>query len=145
MSAEWYSWWPALNATLNGCTAVLILVGYRYIRQRNITAHRYTMLTAFGVALLFLASYLAYHSIVGTTRFTGTGWIRPVYFFILISHTVLAAVVVPLAVLAVVFGLRDRRRAHRAVVRWLWPMWLYVSVTGVLIYFMLYHWYPQRP
>ena len=96
------------------------------------------MLSAFGVSTLFLISYLYYHAHVGSVRYTGTGWVRPVYFFILITHVVLAAVIVPLALLTVVRALRGRFEKHRAIARWTLPIWLYVSVTGVVVYLMLY-------
>lgn len=102
------------------------------------------MLGAMAASVLFLVSYLIYHSQVGTTRFAGTGWVRPVYFTILISHTVLAAVIVPMAIVTLYRALLKDFQRHRAVARWLLPIWLYVSATGVLIYLMLYHWFPHR-
>ena len=129
---------PAVNATLNGTTAVLLSLGYAMVRRRKILLHKTFMLSAFGVSTLFLASYLWYHAHAGLRRFAGRGWIRPVYFAILISHTVLAAVVVPLALTTVYFGLRSRHPAHQRIARWTLPIWLYVSLTGVVVYLLLY-------
>jgi len=117
---------------------LLLAAGYRFIRQRRIAAHKACMLSAFGVSTLFLISYLTYHAQVGSVRYTGTGWARYVYFFILITHIVLAAAIVPLALLTIVRALRGRFERHRAVARWTLPIWLYVSVTGVVVYLMLY-------
>jgi uncharacterized membrane protein YozB (DUF420 family) len=136
---------PLVNATLNATATVLLIIGYVMIRQRREAAHKRIMLTAFGVSVLFLASYLTYHIGHGAaTRFTGQGVIRPVYFLILISHIILAATVPVLAIVTIILGLRDRRLAHRRWARWTFPIWLYVSVTGVVIYVMLYHLYPAR-
>ena len=129
---------PAVNATLNGTTAVLLSLGYAMVRRRKILLHKTFMLSAFGVSTLFLASYLWYHAHAGLRRFEGRAWIRPVYFAILISHTVLAAVVVPLALTTVYFGLRSRHPAHQRIARWTLPIWLYVSLTGVVVYLLLY-------
>lgn len=132
---------PSVNATLNATSAVLLLVGYYYIRQRRQQAHRACMLAAFSVSVLFLVSYVIYHFHAGTTRFPGQGWIRPVYFVLLLSHTVLAAVVPFLALLTLSRALRQQFDRHRAIARWTLPVWLYVSVTGVVIYWLLYHVY----
>ena len=129
---------PAVNATLNGTTAVLLCLGYAMIRRRRILLHRTLMLSAFGVSTLFLASYLWYHAHAGMRHFEGRGWIRPVYFAILISHTVLAAAIVPLALTTVYLGLRARHPTHQRIARWALPLWLYVSVTGVIVYLLLY-------
>ncbi len=129
---------PALNATLNGATAVLLCCGYVMIRRRNPSSHKAFMLSALGVSTLFLASYLWYHAHAGLRHFTGRGWIRPVYFAILISHTVLAAAIVPLALTTVYLGLRSRHPTHERIARWTLPLWLYVSVTGVIVYLLLY-------
>jgi uncharacterized membrane protein YozB (DUF420 family) len=133
---------PHLNAALNATCAVLLLAGFACIRRRRIAAHRACMLAAFGVACLFLASYLTYHAQAGTTRFTAQGWIRTLYFVLLTSHTVLAAAIVPLAIVTLRRGLRRDDGRHRRIARWTLPVWLYVSVTGVLVYAFLYHWYP---
>jgi len=132
---------PALNASLNATTTVLLLTGYAMIRRRRLSLHRACMIAATVTATLFLACYLYYHAHVGSTRFPGQGWIRPVYFAILISHTVLAAAVVPLALTTLVRGLRAQFPKHRQIARWTLPIWLYVSVTGVVIYLLLYRLY----
>ena len=132
---------PSVNATLNATSAVLLIAGYYHIRQGHQQAHRACMLIAFVVSVLFLVSYLIYHFHAGTTRFTGQGWIRPVYFALLLSHTILAALVPFLAVLTLSRALRQQFDRHRAIARWTLPIWLYVSVTGVVIYWLLYHVY----
>ena len=129
---------PAVNAALNGTTALLLSTGWVMIRGRRIAAHRLCMLSAFGVSTLFLASYLYYHAHSGLRHFQGSGWIRPVYFAILISHTVLAAAIVPLAVVTIALGLSARFPKHRRIARWTLPLWLYVSLTGVVVYALLY-------
>ena len=133
--------WPMLNAALNGVSALLLASGYYFIRRRRIVAHRWCMLSAFGVSAIFLVSYLTYHYQVGATPFAGQGWSRPLYFAMLTSHILLAASIVPLALITVYRGLRKRFVVHRRIARRTLPLWLYVSVTGVLIYLMLYHWY----
>ena len=135
---------PHLNATLNATSAVLLLAGWACIRAKHVGAHRACMVGACGVTALFLTSYLIYHAQVGSVRFRGTGWIRPAYFAILISHTVLAIVIVPLALRTLHLAVRNRIEAHRAIARWTLPVWLYVSVTGVIVYGMLYH-LPTNP
>ena len=134
---------PAINATLNGAAAILLLSGRRLISQRRITAHRNTMIAAVITSALFLTSYLYYHLVLhtGVTHFQGKGFIRPLYFALLLSHTVLAAAIVPMILITLYNGLRRRDLKHRRIARWTFPLWLYVSVTGVLIYFMLYKWY----
>lgn len=134
---------PALNAVLNGTSAVLLLCGYLCIRRKKITAHRACMLSAFVVSTLFLVSYLTLRYHAGMTRFTGQGWIRPAYFTILISHTVLAAGIVPLVLLTLSRALRGRFDGHVRIARWTLPFWLYVSITGVLVYWILYRLYPS--
>jgi putative membrane protein len=133
---------PALNATLNGVSGALLLSGYYFIRHRKVRAHRACMLAAFGVSSLFLVSYLIYHVQVGATPFPGQGVARPLYFTRLISHILLAATIVPLALVTLRRGLGRRFAAHRRLARRTLPLWLYVSVTGVIIYFVLYHLYP---
>ncbi|MCS7264738.1 MAG: DUF420 domain-containing protein [Armatimonadetes bacterium] len=135
---------PTVNALLNGTSACLLILGYAFIRKGKIDAHRACMLAAIVTSALFLVSYLIYHSQVGATKFTGTGWVRPVYFTILISHTVLAAVIVPMALITIYRAFRNEFQRHRKIARWTFPLWLYVSATGVLIYFMLYHWFPSK-
>jgi uncharacterized membrane protein YozB (DUF420 family) len=136
-----YSMFPVVNAILNGTSAVLIATGIILIRRKRRVAHKRVMLAAVVTSSVFLVSYLYYHAHVGSVRFQGHGYSRPVYFSVLLSHTVLAAAVVPLVVVTVVRGLRGRFDRHRASARWTYPVWLYVSVTGVLIYLMLYHVY----
>ena len=143
MIAEQYAFLPALNASLNGTSAVLLLTGRVLIAKGRIAAHRACMIGAVLASLLFLGCYLYFHSKVGNIRFLGEGWSRPVYFSILISHTILAAVIVPLAVITVSRGLRARYDKHRTIARWTWPLWMYVSITGVIVYFMLYQWFPH--
>ena len=130
---------PTLNATLNGTSAVLLITGFLFIRRKKITAHKTCMILALTLSIIFLTSYIIYHSKVGMTRFTGEGWIRPVYFAILIPHTILAITIVPLAAITVIRALRGQFNKHRRIARWTLPIWLYVSVTGVLVYWMLYH------
>ncbi len=132
---------PALNASLNGASAVLLATGRVLIRRKNIRMHRACMIAAVATSSLFLVSYLYYHAHVGSVRFPGQGWVRPVYFGLLISHTVLAATVVPLVLLSLTAGLRGRFERHRRIARWTYPIWLYVSVTGVVVYVMLYRIY----
>ena len=129
---------PTLNAALNSLSAVLLFAGYLFIRAKNREAHRRCMLAAFACSMLFLVSYLLYHFQVGSVGFKGQGWIRPVYFTILITHTVLATAVVPLALITLVRALREKFDAHRRIARWTLPILLYVSVTGVVVYLMLY-------
>ncbi len=136
---------PALNATLNAASAVLLVLAYRAIRRREIERHRALMFSAAVVSLLFLVSYLTYHAQVGSVRFLGQGAARTVYFTILISHTILAAVIVPLVLRTLWLGLNRQDLRHRRIARWTFPLWLYVSVTGVVIYAMLYHLYPHGP
>ena len=133
---------PALNALLNATAAILLLCGWVMIRRRRVEVHRRFMIAAFGTSTVFLLSYLLYHYTAGATRFTGSGWIRSLYFALLISHTVLAVFVPPLAVIAIWNGLKMRVETHRRFARWALPLWMYVSVTGVLVYFFLYHWFP---
>lgn len=134
-------WWPALNAALNGASALLLAIGYVFIRQRRIAAHKVCMGLAFGASTLFLISYLSYHYYVGSIRFAGRGAVRALYFAILISHSILAAVIVPLALVTLYRALRGRFEGHARIARWTLPLWFYVSVTGVIVYWMLYHLY----
>ena len=129
---------PVLNAALNSLSAVFLLAGFLFIKSHNQNAHRICMLSAFGCSMLFLISYLIYHYQVGSVPFRGQGWIRPVYFSVLLTHTILATAVVPLALVTLTRALRERFDAHRRVARWTFPIWLYVSVTGVIVYWMLY-------
>jgi uncharacterized membrane protein YozB (DUF420 family) len=137
---------PSLNAALNGASAVLLVAGYAAIRRRAIAIHKACMLGALAVSIVFLACYLYYHLVVRKgepTRFTAEGWVRPLYFTLLASHTVLAALVAPLALVTAYQGLRRRYKRHVKIARWTLPIWLYVSVTGVVVYWMLYHLYPS--
>jgi uncharacterized membrane protein YozB (DUF420 family) len=144
---EQFAIFPVINASLNGASTVLLLTGRWMISQKRIAAHRVVMLTAMATSTLFLISYVYYHVHVGSVRFQGTGWSRPVYFSILISHVLLAIVIVPMVIITLSRALRERFDRHRAIARWTFPLWLYVSVTGVLVYFMLYHWFaaPATP
>lgn len=133
-----YSNLPTVNAALNFTSAVLLLIGFVFIKQKKVLAHRICMSSAFATSVLFLVSYLVYHAHAGAVRYTGTGPIRTVYFAILITHTILAAVVPVLAVMTLTLALRSKFDRHRRLARWTLPIWLYVSVTGVIIYLMLY-------
>ncbi len=134
----------ALNATLNAASAILLTTGYAMIRRGRIVAHKTCMASAFVCSTVFLVSYLIYHARVGSVAFRGQGWIRPAYFTLLISHTILAAAIVPLAILTLTRALRGRFDRHKRIARWTLPLWLYVSVTGVVIYFLLYRLYATR-
>jgi len=128
-----------VNAALNATAAVLIGTGFYYIKRKNIPAHKACMVAAMVVSALFLASYLFYHYNVGSVRFTKQGWIRNVYFPLLLTHTVLAAVVLPMVLRTGFLAFRGRFRNHVAIARWTFPIWMYVSITGVIVYLMLYH------
>jgi uncharacterized membrane protein YozB (DUF420 family) len=134
-----YAIFPVINASLNGTSAVLLLIGHNLIKRGWMAAHRAVMITAVVTSSLFLISYLYYHAHVGRVRFQGPGWSRPLYFAILISHTILAAAIVPLVIITLSRALRERFDRHRAIAHWTYPLWLYVSVTGVVVYVMLYH------
>ncbi len=138
-----YTIFPAIDAALNGTSAVLILVGRRFIRRGEQAKHRACMIGAVITSSLFLVSYLWYHAHVGVVHFQGTGWSRPVYFAILISHTILAAVVAPLVLVTLWQGLSEAFGRHKKIARWTYPVWMYVSVTGVVVYVMLYHLSPR--
>lgn len=134
-----YGYLPALNACLNGASAVLVATAREKIRRGQIAAHRALMIAAVCTSSLFLVSYVWYHAHVGSVRFQGQGWSRPLYFTILATHTFLAAAIVPLVIITLTLGLRRRDPKHRAIARWTYPLWIYVSSTGVIIYLMLYH------
>jgi len=134
-----------LNAILNSTAAVLLLVGYIAIRNHWVRVHRACMIGAFTVSVAFFISYCVYHYHVGDVRFGGHGWIRPAYFSILISHITLAVAIVPLALITLGRALRGRFARHRRIARWTWPIWMYVSVTGVVVYLMVYRLYPRLP
>ena len=131
---------PIVNALLNTMSAVLLTSGFVFIRRRNVAAHRACMLGAFAVSVVFLACYLVYHYHAGSRPFAGQGWIRPVYFVLLVSHIVLAAVIVPLALTTIYRGLSAQLDRHKRLARRTLPIWLYVSITGVIVYLLLYHW-----
>jgi uncharacterized membrane protein YozB (DUF420 family) len=130
---------PHLNALLNGASAVLLLAGYVCIRKKSVAFHRVCMISAVATSLIFLASYVIYHSQVGSVRFRHYGWVRPVYFTILVSHTFLAISLAPLVTITLRRALKNSFDLHRKIARWTLPIWFYVSVTGVIVYLMLYH------
>jgi len=133
-----YAIYPVIEAGLNGSTAVLLLIGRNFIKRGRMAAHRATMIAALVCSSIFLTLYVYYHLHVGDVRFQGQGWSRPLYFSILISHTILAIVIVPMVIITLIRALRERFDRHRAIARWTYPLWMYVSVTGVIVYFMLY-------
>ena len=135
---------PTLNAILNSISAILLAIGFLFIRNKNIRAHRACMISAFATSTLFLISYLIYHYNHGATGFSGQGIARLVYFTVLITHTILAAAIVPMVFITFSRALKRRFDRHRKIARWTLPLWLYVSVTGVFVYVMLYHLYPAR-
>jgi putative membrane protein len=130
---------PTLNASLNALASVFLVAGYVMIRSRRIDAHRRCMLSALGTSALFLISYVIYHANAGSVPFKGTGAVRLVYFAVLIPHIILAAAILPLALITTARGLRGDYARHVRIARWTLPVWLYVSVTGVIVYVMLYH------
>jgi uncharacterized membrane protein YozB (DUF420 family) len=136
---------PTLNATLNALSAIWLLAGYVYIKRGAREAHRNCMIAAVITSAVFLVSYLTYHSLVkGVTRFQGpSGW-RAVYLLILTTHSILAAAIVPMVIINVRYATKQRWESHKRLARWLWPLWMYVSVTGVVVYAMLYHLFPSR-
>ena len=140
---DYFSYLPHLNACLNATSAVLLFAGYSFIRARNVIAHRACQIAALVVSLLFLASYLTYHFHHGATRFPGTGLARPIYFTILITHTILAVVIVPLVAVTFYRAVRGDFARHRRIARITLPLWLYVCISGVIVYLMLYQIYPS--
>jgi putative membrane protein len=140
---DYFSYLPHLNACLNATSAVLLFTGYSFIRARNVIAHRACQIAALVVSLLFLASYLTYHFHHGATRFPGTGLARPIYFTILITHTILAVVIVPLVAVTFYRAIRGDFARHRRIARITLPLWLYVCISGVIVYLMLYQIYPS--
>jgi uncharacterized membrane protein YozB (DUF420 family) len=143
MIAEQYAYFPALIASLNGASAVLLVAGRYAIARNRMAVHRAYMIAAVAASALFLACYVYFHAHVGNIRFLGQGVWRPIYFAILIPHVTLAIVIVPMVIITLSRGLRARYDIHRAIARWTWPLWMYVSVTGVIVYFMLYQWFPH--
>ena len=136
---------PAVNATLNGLSAILLLAGFRYIRRGNRVAHERCMKSAVAASVLFLICYLTYHFKAGRTVFTDPPWFRPIYLTLLLTHTILAVTIIPLIIITFTRALRERFDEHRKIARWTWPLWMYVSVTGVIIYLLLYQIFPQHP
>ena len=143
LSPEFISYLPHVNACLNTTSAILLFSGYRFIKARNVAAHRACQIAALCVSILFLVSYLTYHYNHGSTRFQGTGIVRPIYFTILTTHTILAMVIVPLVILTFYRAFRGDFTRHRRIARVTLPLWLYVSITGVIVYLMLYQIYPS--
>jgi uncharacterized membrane protein YozB (DUF420 family) len=141
---------PAVNASLNGLSAVLLTAGYIFIRQKKVTAHRNCMISAFCVSVIFLICYLTYHGYLakvlhrGPTHFLKPAWFKPIYLTILLTHTVLAIVIVPLILITLFRALRERFDKHKKIARWTLPLWMYVSVTGVVVYLLLYQIFPQQ-
>lgn len=135
---------PAVNACLNALSAVLLVMGYRFIRRGNVSAHRRCMLSAFGTSTLFLISYITYHVYAGRTVFQDPAWFRPIYLAILVTHTLLAIAIVPMVLVTLSLALYGHFATHKRIARWTWPIWMYVSVTGVIIYLLLYQIFPQK-
>jgi putative membrane protein len=133
---------PAVNAVLNATSAVLLASGYGFIRRRQVTAHKRCMIAAFATSIMFLLSYLTYHYNVGSMPFRGQGWVRPLYFTILISHTILAVVIVPVALITLFRAWKADFAKHVRIAKWTLPIWLYVSLTGIIVYWMLYQLFP---
>jgi uncharacterized membrane protein YozB (DUF420 family) len=143
MIPEQYAYFPGLIAGLNGVSAVLLLIGRSLIIRGRVAAHRACMISAVVSSGLFLACYLYFHYHVGDIRFLGGGFWHVIYLIVLIPHVTLAIVIVPLIAITLYRGFRGKYDKHRAIARWTWPLWMYVSVTGVLVYFMLYQWFPH--
>ena len=141
---------PAVNATLNGLSAIFLTLGFIFIKRGNKIAHRNCMISAFCTSVIFLACYLTYHTWIamvlhqGPTRFLNPKWFRPIYLTILITHTMLAAIIVPLIFMTLIRARKQNFEAHKKIARWTWPLWMYVSVTGVVIYLLLYQIFPQK-
>lgn len=133
---------PHINACFNALSSLLLIIGFIFIKKGNVTAHKKCMLSALFCSSLFLVGYLTYHYFHGTTRFTAEGVVRTVYFSILISHTLLSMLIVPLIGLLLWFAFKQKFHSHKRLAKWTFPMWLYVSISGLLVYFFLYHWYP---
>jgi uncharacterized membrane protein YozB (DUF420 family) len=141
---------PPVNASLNALSAIFLAAGYIFIRKKNIAAHRFCMISAFCVSAVFLGCYLTYHTYLavelhrGPTRFLDPAWFRPIYLTILLTHTILAVVIVPMIFITISCALRERFDQHKRIARWTWPLWMYVSVTGVIVYLLLYQIFPQK-
>jgi uncharacterized membrane protein YozB (DUF420 family) len=140
---EQYAYFPALIASLNGASAVLLLVGRSLIMRGKLAAHRACMIAAIVSSAMFLACYVYFHAHVGDIRFLRQGVWHAIYLLILVPHVILAIVIVPMVIITLSRGLKARYPQHRAIARWTWPLWMYVSVTGVIVYFMLYQWFPH--
>jgi putative membrane protein len=136
---------PAVNGTLNGLSAIFLSAGYFFIKKKNIRAHRNCMISAFTTSVIFLICYLTYHYFHGVTRFEKPAWFKPIYLAILLTHTVLAVVIVPLILMTLNRAFKERFELHKKIARWTWPLWMYVSVTGVVVYLILYQIFPQQP
>ena len=134
---------PHVNATLNGLCTLLLLSGFIAIRRKKVRVHRALMISALSCSVLFLVSYVIYHYNAGRTTFRDPAWLRPYYLGLLLTHTVLAVVIVPMVLMTALRALRGDFPKHRRLARWTWPLWMYVSVTGVLVYLILYQWFPQ--
>jgi len=135
---------PAVNATLNGISAIFLVAGYILIRRKNQAAHKKCMLAAVTCSVLFLICYVTYHAKAGSTYFREPAWFRPYYLTLLFSHIILAVVIVPLAIVTLTRALKARYELHKKIARWTWPLWMYVSVTGVIVYLLLYHVFPEN-
>jgi putative membrane protein len=141
---------PAVNAALNSLSAIFLTLGFIFIKRGNKIAHRNCMISAFATSIIFLGCYLTYHGYLaivlhqGPTRFLNPEWFRPIYLTILLTHTTLAIAIVPLILITLNRALRQRFDAHKKIARWTWPLWMYVSVTGVIVYFLLYRIFPQK-
>jgi uncharacterized membrane protein YozB (DUF420 family) len=135
---------PAVNACLNGLSAIFLTAGYYFIRKQNKIAHRNCMIAAFCTSTIFLVCYLTYHVFAGRTEFKNPPWFKPIYLIILSTHTVLAVVIVPMVLITLNRAIKQRFELHKKIARWTWPIWMYVSVTGVVIYFLLYKIFPQH-
>jgi putative membrane protein len=136
---------PAVNATLNGLSAILLATGFVCIKRKKVAAHRACMIAAFSTSVLFLICYLTYHYYTGVTRFLNPLWFKPIYLTLLATHTVLAVVIVPLILVTLNRALKERFELHKKIARWTWPLWMYVSMTGVAVYLILYQIFPQTP
>jgi uncharacterized membrane protein YozB (DUF420 family) len=134
---------PAVNATLNGLSALLLGTGFVFIKRKNVPAHRACMIAAFSTSVLFLICYLTYHALGGFTKFQNPAWFRPWYLVLLATHTILAAAIVPLIMMTLSRAIKQRFELHKKIARWTWPLWMYVSVTGVAVYLILYQIFPQ--
>jgi putative membrane protein len=141
--AEQYAFFPALIASLNGLSAVLLLVGRGLIKRGKLAAHRACMIAAVASSALFLTCYIYFHAHVGEIHFLGHGVWHVIYLLVLVPHVTLAIVILPMVIITLSRGLKARYPQHRAIARWTWPLWMYVSVTGVIVYFMLYQWFPH--